>query len=65
MPTPAKLRFLHALPVAPKSNALFVVGTKSDANSPPMTTSSVSESPGLMVPPLKVTFPIKVDNPAT
>ena len=41
------------------------VGVKLDANSPPITTSSLSESPRLIVPPLKVTTPTNSEVPVT
>ena len=65
---PEKLAFLHLFNSGDSSPISYVassVGVKLDANSPPITTSSVSWSPILIVPPLKVTIPINSEDPPT
>ena len=49
--------------VIPISYVLSVFGTKLDTNSPPISISSLVESPIPIVPPLKVAFPINSDVP--
>ena len=49
----------------PKSKVSSSSGTRLEANSPPTTMSSVTESPSLTVPPRNVTIPINSDSPPT
>lgn len=58
-------RSFHCFEDDPKLKRSSVVGIRFDANSPPTTTSSVSASPILIVPPRNVTIPINSDWPAT
>ena len=62
---PSKYKCLHCCVAEPKSKVSSSSGTRLEANSPPTTMSSVTESPSLTVPPRNVTIPINYDSPLT
>ena len=62
---PEKFPFFHGFVVDPTLYKPAVFGINPEVNSPPTLMSSESESPRLIVPPLKAAVPIKLEDPAT